>query len=97
MFLVLIDYLRPIEEIDQHLLEHRKFLDEGYKKNYFMASGPFNPRTGGVIISQLKDRNQLESILRNDPFRIHNLIHYKILEFEPVKYHPDLERLVKGL
>lgn len=94
MFLILIHYKKPIEIIDQHLAEHRAYLDKGYKKNYFMISGPCNPRTGGVIISQLKERDQLEELLKQDPFRIHDLIDYKIIEFEPVKYHKDLENLL---
>lgn len=89
MFIIDIIYKKPLECIDQYLAEHRAFLEEGYKKNYFVASGPKNPRTGGIIISQLKSLNQLEDILKQDPFNLHNLADYKIVEFNPVKYHAD--------
>lgn len=55
MFIVELTYLASIEQIDQYLTEHRIFLDKGYANNYFIASGPLNPRTGGIIISQLTD------------------------------------------
>ena len=68
MFIILLNYKKPIEVIDKYLPAHRDFLEEGYKQNFFIVSGPKNPRTGGVIISQLNDRVQLEEILSKDPF-----------------------------
>lgn len=56
MLLVMGTYKKSIEIADKYLAAHRQFLDEGYKKNYFIVSGVKNPRTGGIIISQLKDQ-----------------------------------------
>lgn len=95
MFVVLLKYPESLEQIDAHLIAHREFLDEGYRKNYFVTSGPRVPRTGGIIISQLTDRTQLENILNNDPFKIHGLAEYEIIEFTPIKYHHDFENFCK--
>jgi uncharacterized protein YciI len=89
MFIVMLTYKQPLEVVDTFLSEHREFLEAGYKKNYFIASGPKNPRNGGVILSQLRDRHQLESILKADPFYIHGVAEYEFIEFTPVKYHDD--------
>lgn len=89
MFVVLVTYLQPLEVVDKYLVEHRSFLDQGYKTNSFVASGPQNPRTGGIIISQLKTRAEIESIIQRDPFYIHEVAEYEIIEFDPVKHHPD--------
>jgi uncharacterized protein YciI len=94
MFIVTLTYKKPMELIDKYLDEHRKFLDDGYRNNFFVASGPKNPRTGGIVISQLKDRSQLESILKQDPFHIHNMSDYEIIEFNPTKYHPDFTSFI---
>lgn len=96
MFLILVTYTKPIEEIDAHLVAHREYLDEGYRNNYFVVSGPRKPRTGGIIISQLRDRAQLEAILKNDPFHIHGVATYEIVEFTPVKYHQDFAGFIKS-
>lgn len=96
MFLILVTYTKPIEEIDAHLVAHREYLDEGYRNNYFVVSGPRKPRTGGIIISQLSDRAQLEAILKNDPFHIHGVATYEIVEFTPVKYHQDFAEFIKS-
>jgi uncharacterized protein YciI len=89
MFVIMVNYEKPLDIIDLHLAAHRAFLDEGYRKNYFVVSGPRNPRTGGVIVSQLADRNQLEAILKNDPYALNKVASYEIIEFNPVKYHAN--------
>ena len=94
MFVIQVHYKVAIDIVEQYLAEHRTFLEEGYQKNYFLASGPKNPRTGGIIISQLKDRNLLNTILKEDPFHIHHIAEYEVMEFTPVKYHPTLPSVI---
>lgn len=89
MFLIMITYKKPIEVVDQFLAQHREFLESHYQNNCFVVSGPRNPRTGGVILSQLKDREQLMNLLKQDPFYIHDIASYELIEFDPVKYHPN--------
>jgi uncharacterized protein YciI len=90
MFVVLLTYKKPLEEVEKYLTEHRAFLDQGYGNDFFLLSGPMNPRTGGVIISQLESRDQLESILKQDPFFIHRLADYNVIEFSVIKRHRSL-------
>ncbi|MBV9575952.1 MAG: GTP cyclohydrolase [Gammaproteobacteria bacterium] len=94
MFIIDITYKESLEHIDQYLAEHRAFLDNGYKENYFIASGPKNPRISGIIISQLRNREQLEDILKKDPFRVHDVADYKIIEFSPTKYHSNFATFI---
>ncbi len=95
MFIALMTYQKPLSEVDKHLAAHRDFLTSGYDKNYLIASGPQNPRTGGVLISQLTDRAKLEDFLKDDPFLINKIASYQIIEFTPVKHHPDFARFIK--
>ena len=95
MFIVIIRYKKPLSVIEQHLTAHRAFLDKGYEKDFFIASGPQNPRVGGVIISQLNNREQLEKILQQDPYRLEDVADYEILEFTPVKYHPNFSHFIE--
>jgi uncharacterized protein YciI len=91
MFVVQLHYKLPMEEVEKFVLAHRQFLDVGYQKNYLIASGPKNPRTGGVILSQLQNRAQLEDFLSKDPFFVHGVADFEITEFLPVKFHPDFK------
>lgn len=95
MFLILISYKKPIAEIDKCLAAHRDFLEQGYQQDYFIASGPQNPRTGGVILSQLTDRKRLEKIIAQDPFILHDVADYEVIEFIPVKYHPQFAAFIQ--
>jgi uncharacterized protein YciI len=94
MFVVKLKYLKPLELVDQYLVQHRDFLEEGYKKGFFLASGPQNPRVGGIIIALIKTREELEAVLKQDPFCVEGLASYELIEFTPVKYHPLLTSLV---
>jgi uncharacterized protein YciI len=93
MFLVLVNYVKPISEIDAHLADHVRFLDAGYAEGLFLASGPQIPRTGGVILARAASRAALEAALAKDPFAVHNLARYDIVEFVPVKTAPELAGL----
>lgn len=94
MFMIRVTYTKPIEVIEKHVAAHRAFLDEGYQNDYFVVSGPQNPRVGGIIISQLKNRDQLEAILKNDPYLLNDVAEYEVVEFEPVKYHKNFAGFV---
>ncbi len=94
MFLVLISYKKSMAEIDQYRLQHRKFLEMGYKNNYFVVSGPRESKTGGIILSQLTHRKQLENFLKDDPYCIHDVASFEIIEFAPVLYHADFLKFI---
>lgn len=85
MFLLLSRYLKPVEEIDRVLPEHRAFLDRHYEAGDFLVSGPLEPRTGGVIVTFSMTREHVESILAHDPFVREGVSEYEIVEFKPTK------------
>src|SRR5579872_3877821 len=95
MFIIILTYKKSLIEIDKYLAEHMDFLDKGYGDNFFVASGPKNPRNGGIIISQLKSRDQLEKILKLDPFNIHDVADFEIIEFSPTKYHTNFSSFIE--
>ena len=94
MFVVLLHYEKNLKTVDAHLQAHRDHLELGNQKNYLLASGPQNPRTGGIILSQLKEKVILDAFLREDPFVKMGIASYQIIEFTPVKYHEAIKALV---
>jgi len=94
MFVILCTYVKPLEEVDRYLNAHREFLKQGYQKNYFLASGPQRPREGGIIISPLKNKQALMEIMADDPFHLHAVAEYQIIEFDVVLHHPCLHELL---
>ncbi len=88
MFVIILRYLKPIEEMDRLRPPHLTFLDEYYAKNVFLASGRQNPATGGIILAHGVTRDKLDEIIRQDPFHKENAATYEVIEFIPNKYAP---------
>lgn len=83
MFVVSLTYKVPLEEVDRQLDEHIAYLKQEYAAGHFVASGRKVPRTGGIILSNVKSRNELEAILARDPFYQGGIADYDITEFIP--------------
>ncbi|WP_342627072.1 YciI family protein [Nguyenibacter vanlangensis] len=95
MFIVSLSYRKPVEEIEAQIVPHRDYLDRYYAEGIFLASGAKTPRTGGVILASGKvSRGRLDAILAEDPFHLHGIADYEIIEFSPTKYVPALEGLL---
>ncbi len=95
MFLALIRYKVPREEIEPYIPDHVSFLKEGYANNDFIVSGRMMNDKGGVILSPLTRRGEFEQILRKDPFMVHDLASYEIVAFDPSRFHPDFAPFVR--
>lgn len=93
MFIINLTYTVALEKVDTYLEEHIVYLKEQYAKENFIMSGRKNPRTGGIILSNLKDREKLLNILEEDPFKKNNLAEYEIIEFEPSMTSKELDFL----
>ena len=50
MFIVSLTYIASLEEVDKHLAEHVKYLENQYELENFIASGRKVPRTGGIRV-----------------------------------------------
>lgn len=89
MFIVILTYKKPLEEVDRFLQVHRDYLAEHYAAGDFIASGPQNPRIGGVIMMKADNRVAVNTIIAQDPFNINGIADYQIVEFTPTKFIID--------
>lgn len=83
MFIISLNYKCQIEEVDKHLEAHIAYLKQEYADGNFIASGRKVPRTGGIILSNVKTKNVLKMILERDPFYQADIAEYDIIEFVP--------------
>jgi len=90
MFIISVTYQKPLEEVDAHLHAHVEFLKENYAKGFFLASGRQNPRTGGIILALAPCKSDVEALIRRDPFYVHAIARYDIIEFTPTMTSPEL-------
>lgn len=91
MFIIDLTYIVPLEELDQHMADHVKYLRKYYKKNVFVASGRKVPRSGGIILAMADSKEAIEKIIVEDPFYKYELAEFTITEFLTSQYHPELK------
>ena len=82
LFLVLLDYLRPLSEVDLHMDDHRAFLSRHYAAGHFLLSGRKAPRTGGVILAKANSLDEVTQWISEDPFRLTGVASYEIIAWE---------------
>ena len=95
MFVIILHYVAPLEQIDTLVEAHQKFLNKYYLLNKFICSGARVPRKGGVILCNANDYKEVSSIIIEDPFYICEVAKYEIIEFTPAKYAPGFESFVE--
>ncbi|CAH2212785.1 YciI family protein [Tepidibacter aestuarii] len=93
MFIVSLTYIKELDIVESYLQEHVDYLKEQYAKGFFMASGRKVPRTGGVILSNIKDKEELMDVLKKDPFYKNEVAQYDIIEFVPSMTSKELDFL----
>lgn len=94
MFIFILTYQKPLSEVEKHLKAHRKYLNANYSISKFVASGRQEPRVGGVILCRANSREEAEALVHSDPFYIHQIASYQIVEFIPTKHLPDFDKLI---
>ncbi len=86
MYIVSLNYIKEVSEVEKNLEEHIKFLEKYYEMGKFICSGRKNPRTGGVILLNAESSSEVEKIILEDLFNANEIAEYEITEFFPTKY-----------
>ncbi|MBY0271839.1 MAG: GrpB family protein [Alphaproteobacteria bacterium] len=95
MYLAILRYKVPEGEIERYRSDHIDFLKKGYERGDFIVSGKMFNGKGGVILSPLTRRGNFEQLLKEDPFKIHDLATYEIIGFDPSRFHPDFTPFIR--
>ena len=96
MYLVLMNYVKPLAVIDELLPAHRQFPEANYRAGIFMVSGPREPRDGGIILARAGSREELAAILALDPFVTEGAATCEIIEFKATRAGKALAILLDG-
>ncbi|HEX8350231.1 MAG TPA: YciI family protein [Hymenobacter sp.] len=94
MFLLILTYSKPLEEVEPHLPAHMAWVEAHYQDGTFLASGRRVPRTGGVILVRAADLATVGTIAATDPFLVAGVAQYDIIEFALSRTAPGFEHLL---
>ena len=91
----LIRYRAPVEQVIVYQDPHRAYLRELRAKGVLIASGPCNPRFGGILLLRVGDDDfkALDAIRDSDPFVQNGVAQYELLGWNPVIGKEDLDKL----
>lgn len=96
MFLISLTYKVPLAELDRLMTSHIAFLDKYYAAGRFIFSGRKDPRTGGIILAHHCDRQEVEALIKEDPFYQNDAADYEIIEFIPTRYQEGFAQFLTG-
>lgn len=94
--LAILRYRYPLETLAPHLEAHRAYLRGLKSDGVLLASGPFDPRTGGGLLLRVPDDEPhaaLDRVRDGDPYYQLGLVQYELLPWLPVIGQDDLDRL----
>ena len=95
MFVIELSYKVDLEEIDAHMTAHVRFLKKYYASGNFLVSGRKIPRDGGIILAVAKHRQDIEAIIKEDPFYEHRLADFRIIEFRASQRANDIQERIE--
>jgi uncharacterized protein YciI len=78
-----------------HQESHRAYLRGLKEKGVLIASGPMQPRFGGMLLLRVGDDDPvaLDNIRDHDPFVMSGVAQYELFGWAPVIGKEDLDRL----
>jgi len=85
--LAILTYRVPLEAVEAATDAHRAYLRQLKADGTLVASGPFNPRTGGAFLLRVPDGSAaaaLDAVRDNDPFWKQGIANYQLLQWNPV-------------
>jgi uncharacterized protein YciI len=94
MFLIELSYTADLAEIDAHMAAHVVFLKKHYAAGHFLVSGRKIPRDGGIILSVGMSRQEIQTIIEEDPFYQRGLADFRIVEFRASQRANDMPKRI---
>jgi uncharacterized protein YciI len=94
LFVIELIYKADLVEIDAHMAAHVAFLKKHYAAGNFLVSGRKIPRDGGIILAVGKSRDQIDAIVREDPFHRLGLADFRIIQFRASQCADDIQQRI---
>ena len=94
MFIIELSYKASLAQIDASMAAHVKFLKKYYAAGNFLISGRKIPRDGGIIVAVGASREDIETIMREDPFCARGLADFRVIEFRASQRADDIQKRI---
>ncbi len=95
MFVIELPYKAGLAQIDAAMAGHVRFLKKYYAAGNFLVSGRQIPRDGGIIVAVGESREQIEALMREDPFCARGLAEFRVIEFRASQRADDIPKRIE--
>ena len=95
--IAIIRYRRPLEEVMAVTEQHRAYLRELKDDGVLIASGPMDPRTGGILLLNVPDDDvaaALDRVRDEDPYVTFGMAQYELIPWAVGIGKEDLDKLL---
>lgn len=83
LFAIKLSYIRPIEEVKAQLDAHKAWLFKYVQSGNVLFAGPLANGNGGLIVAYGEHYSDIQQIIAEDPFEVHQLATFDILGCDP--------------
>ncbi len=94
--LAILRYRKPLDDVLTIVDQHRAYLRTLKDQGLLLASGPFDPRSGGALLLRIPDDSvqaSLDRIRDDDPFTKAGMAQYELMPWAPTIGIEGLEKL----
>ncbi len=94
--IAIIRYRRPLEEVQEVTEQHRAYLRDLKDEGTLIASGPMDPRTGGILLLSVPDddiTSCLDRVRDGDPYVTFGLAQYELIPWAVGIGKDELDRI----
>ena len=83
LYILSLKYVRPLEEVKAHLETHKQWLARHAVAGRILAAGPAEDKSGGLVLASCSNRAELDAMVAEDSFVLHQLVQVSVQSFEP--------------
>ena len=94
--MIIVRYRRPLPEVEAATEAHRDYLRTLQERGVLVASGPMEPRFGGMWLVRVPDENPLQALdalQAGDPFYQQGLANYELIPWKVMQGKEALDRM----
>ncbi len=95
MFVIQLRFSTNKANAGQFMDGHNAWLKQGFAEGTFLLAGTIQPKLGGAILAHNATLDQIQAIVKEDPFVVENVVTAEIIEITPSKAAPQLEFLLE--
>jgi uncharacterized protein YciI len=95
MFVVLLKFSTNKASASQFMDGHNSWLKDGFAKGTLLLAGTIEPKAGGAILTHNATPEQIQAIVKEDPFVSEGVVSTEIIEITPSKAVPQMEFLLQ--